>query len=51
MAPHISLLPMAARVFSDSEEELFQELDDASDIDALVDALFPDELTKVGPKG
>lgn len=45
MTANPSLLPSAAHVFSDVEEEAFFDLADQADIDALVDALFPDELS------
>lgn len=51
MTANPSLLPSAAQVFSDVEEDLFCDLADEADIDALVEALFPDELSpKTGPK-
>ena len=47
MAPmSTSILPQAA--FSDTENQAFDELFDDADIERLVDALFPDELTRVG---
>lgn len=40
-----SLLPQPA-AFTLEEADLFDELDDDADIDALVEALFPESLTK-----
>ena len=39
-----SLLPQSA--FTDTEESLFDDIVDEAEIDALVDLLFPDDLTK-----
>ncbi len=41
-----SLIPTSALLFSDDERAVFAELDDDADLDALCDALFPDQLTK-----
>ena len=39
-----SLLPQSA--FTDTEDQLFDDIVDEAEIDALVDVLFPDVLTK-----
>lgn len=39
-----SLLPQSA--FSDTEEMLFDDIVDEAELDALVEILFPDALTK-----
>ncbi len=44
-----SLLPTAAKVFTEAEEDLFEDIVDEAEIDALVEALFPDSLTKGPP--
>ncbi len=41
-----SLLPTSALTLTDEERAAFALLDDDADIDALCDALFPDELTE-----
>lgn len=41
-----SLLPTSVLALSDEERQAFDLLDDDADLDALCDALFPDELTK-----
>jgi hypothetical protein len=43
-----SLLPQPS-AFTIEEADLFDEIDDDADIDALVDALFPESLTKPSP--
>ncbi len=40
-----SLLPQPS-AFTIEEADLFEEIDDDADIDALVEALFPESLTK-----
>lgn len=41
-----SILPTDALLFTDEEAQGFDELFDDADVDAICDALFPDELTK-----
>jgi hypothetical protein len=43
MTANPSLLPIAARVFTEDEEDLFAELADDADLEALVEALFPSD--------
>ena len=42
----LSMLPQI--VFTASEEEIFDDLVDEAEIDAIVEALFPESLTKSG---
>jgi hypothetical protein len=44
----MSLIPQ--QVFSQSEDEFFEELVDDAEIEAIVDALFPESLTKPSSK-
>ncbi|MBI1947106.1 MAG: hypothetical protein HYS27_15525 [Deltaproteobacteria bacterium] len=41
-----TLIPTSALAFSDDEWAGFAALDDDADLDAICDALFPDQLTK-----
>lgn len=43
MAPHISLLPQQADPFTEAEQHLFDELAADAELEAIVDALFPDD--------
>lgn len=46
MPPKVtSILPQPA-AFNIEEADLFDDLEDEADLDALVDALFPESLTK-----
>lgn len=47
MAPRNTLIPslLPQRAFSDNEDALFDGLDADAEIDALLDALFPDAQT------
>lgn len=49
MAPtRLSLIPQ--QVFSESEDEFFEQLVDDAEIEAIVEALFPESLTKPSGK-
>lgn len=41
-----SIVPTDALLFTDEEARGFDELFDDADLDAICEALFPDELTK-----
>lgn len=41
-----SLIPAAALLFSDDEQQGFDDLYDDAELDAICEALFPAELTK-----
>lgn len=41
-----SILPTDALLFTDDEAAVFDELYDDAELDAICEALFPDELTR-----
>ena len=45
-----SIIPTDALKFTDVENEIFDELYEEAEIEAIVEALFPDALTTIGKR-